>query len=138
MATAKQKAAAKKAAKARATKEAKEATAAVVAADVEIGEANDAEVEANVAEADSDASAIEEEAGAIADADVEMNVGLSPEKSEEDDPKKEKEALVKVRPVRGYMFEPFQRVAIPEGVKTPLVRSQWVQCQIDAGLLKEC
>lgn len=51
----------------------------------------------------------------------------------------EKEAnLIKVRPVRGYMWEPFQCIPIQENVETPVEETDWVTSQIDAGLLEKC
>ena len=46
--------------------------------------------------------------------------------------------FIKVRPTKGYMFEPFQRIAIQEQVETPVLLSDWVISQIEAGLLEKC
>ena len=44
--------------------------------------------------------------------------------------------MVFVRPLRGYKYEPFQLLPIPEGQDTPLVYTAWVKSQCDARQLK--
>lgn len=45
---------------------------------------------------------------------------------------------VNVRPVKSYMFDPFQRISIMEGVDTPVQLTSWIQAQLDAKLLETC
>lgn len=65
-------------------------------------------------------------------------------KKQEEDEAAEKKAprkkskLIKVRPTKGYMWEPFQLIAIQEGVETPVEETSWVTSQIEAGLLEKC
>ena len=51
--------------------------------------------------------------------------------------KKKAPDLIRVQAVSSYMFEPFQRIAIPQGSGTPVERTNWVETQIKAGLLIE-
>lgn len=44
--------------------------------------------------------------------------------------------LIMVCATQGYMFEPFQRIPLPEGHDVPVKETGWVISQIEAGLLK--
>ena len=44
-------------------------------------------------------------------------------------------SMVTVMPTKGYMFEPFEHVKLPEGAETKVKLTSWVQSQINAGLL---
>lgn len=45
--------------------------------------------------------------------------------------------MVSVMPVYAYMFEPYQRIGMPEKRFTLVERTSWVTCQLQAGLLVE-
>jgi len=110
------------------------AAGAIADAKTENKEADDAVQAAAVAVADADASFIEDEALVLQTEPDIIGNGKSSEKKAEKETKK----FIKVRPKFAAMYEPFQRVRIPEGVDTPLVKSQWVEGQLAAGLLREC
>jgi len=115
----------------------KAAAEAIAEAGVESGEAEDANKAAAEAIADADAAAIEGEAIAL---EKEIDIIGNGKSSEREVVKEVKEAdsFIKVRPVRAEMYDPFQRVRIPEGADTPLVNSGWVKSQVAAGLLIRC
>ena len=50
--------------------------------------------------------------------------------------KKNEPPMIEVRPTRGYMFEPFQRIQIPEGQWTPVRETNWVIDQLARRLLR--
>ncbi len=72
-------------------------------------------------------------------APVEEEAVATPEKPAEEvaEPKLAK-GFIKLKAVKAYMIEPFQRVAIKEGVETPVKHTGWVDAQIKAGLLRKC
>ena len=49
-----------------------------------------------------------------------------------------KSEFIMVKPVRGYMYEPFQRIPIFSGQATPVRLSNWVKDQVSAGRLRVC
>lgn len=46
--------------------------------------------------------------------------------------------MIVVKPRLGRLVEPFQKIAIEEGVETPVRQSNWVLDQLRAGLLVKC
>lgn len=45
-------------------------------------------------------------------------------------------SAIKVQPVKGYMFEPFEHVKIEVGAVTPVKATSWILSQIGARLLR--